>query len=87
MNRYKNHLAWIRRLAGGLALLTGIMMIPTTSLAQQKQAPPLAQPRITSITPAGGKAGTSFDVMVTGQNIDQARALHFDHPGIRADFK
>ena len=53
-------------------------------------APALAQdvclpaPRLLTTMPMGGQAGTSFEVTVTGQNIDGARELLFSDPRITA---
>jgi hypothetical protein len=37
--------------------------------------------------PMGGKAGTTFDVKITGQDIDDAEELNFSHAGITAEPK
>ncbi len=43
---------------------------------------PTAQ--LTSVFPAGGKPGTTFDVTLTGRDIDDAGQLVFTQPGITA---
>jgi hypothetical protein len=43
--------------------------------------------RLDSIFPPGGKAGTEVDAAITGADLDDAKALHFSHPGITAEPK
>jgi hypothetical protein len=43
--------------------------------------------RLLAIQPSGGKAGTSFDVAITGKDLDGAAQLMFSHAGIAAKFK
>ena len=38
--------------------------------------------RLTAAFPPGGKAGTSVDVTLAGQDLDAATELRFPHPGI-----
>jgi hypothetical protein len=40
--------------------------------------------RLATIFPPGGKAGSSFEVELTGADLDAAGALWFSHPGITA---
>lgn len=45
----------------------------------------LPAPRLTGFFPAGGKAGTQFDLTLTAiADLEGARELRFDHPGITA---
>lgn len=44
----------------------------------------LPAPRLLTTMPMGGQVGTTFDVAVTGDNIEDAEALHFSHPGVAA---
>ena len=53
--------------------------------AQPKQGGQVPQPRIQVVSPAGGKAGTSFDVLVTGQGLEMPQGLLFSHAGIKAE--
>src|SRR5205823_270546 len=43
---------------------------------------PLA--RLASIFPAGGQAGSTVEVLVTGQDLDDLNRLHFAHAGLTA---
>jgi hypothetical protein len=38
-------------------------------------------PRINHVMPLGGKAGSTFDLAVTGQDVNGATGLHFSFPG------
>ncbi len=40
--------------------------------------------RLSSVFPAGGKQGTTFDVTLTGTDLELANKLLFTHPGITA---
>lgn len=44
----------------------------------------LPAPRLLTVFPMGGQAGTSFEVTITGENIDGANELLFSHPKITA---
>lgn len=43
--------------------------------------------RLHSIFPAGGQAGASIEVAVSGADLDDVSSLHFSHPGITAQPK
>ena len=45
----------------------------------------LPSPRFDRLTPLGAAAGTSVEVEVAGADIEEARTLLFDHPGIKAE--
>lgn len=51
--------------------------LPLTTSAQ------LPQPRLQAIFPAGGQAGETVEVNLTGTDLEGANALWFDHPGLR----
>jgi hypothetical protein len=46
----------------------------------------LPSPRLDRIFPLGSAAGASVDVEVTGADIEEAKTLLFDHPGLKATF-
>ena len=54
-------------------------LVPATARA----ALPLI--RLDRIYPLGGKAGTTVEIEVRGKDVDEVSALHFDHPGLRAE--
>jgi hypothetical protein len=45
---------------------------------------PLPEPRLTVVSPAGGRAGESVRVQITGSDTEDA-SLRFSHPGIHAE--
>jgi hypothetical protein len=42
---------------------------------------------LTSVMPPGGKAGVETEVVIAGNDLEEASALHFSHPGITAKLK
>ncbi|HKI20982.1 MAG TPA: hypothetical protein VKA15_24025, partial [Isosphaeraceae bacterium] len=66
----------VRFVAGMMGFWLG-----AASLAQEVCLP---APRLLTILPMGGQAGTSFEVTITGENIDGANELLFSHPKITA---
>jgi hypothetical protein len=46
----------------------------------------LPSPRFDRLTPLGAAAGRSVEVEVVGNDIDEVKALLFDHPGLKAEF-
>src|SRR5436190_21465664 len=47
-------------------------------LAIQASAQTLPTPRITLVAPPGGQAGSTFEVTVTGADLNDAEGLHFN---------
>lgn len=66
----------VRFVAGMMGFWLGAV-----SLAQEVGLP---APRLLTMLPMGGQAGTSFEVTITGENIDGADELLFSHPAITA---
>ncbi len=67
-----------------IGLLLGLLGFLSPLPAQQPPQPPPGF-RVTTLTPAGGKAGTSVEVTLGGTEIEQATHLHCNHPGIKAE--
>ncbi|MCS7046949.1 MAG: hypothetical protein NZO58_11380, partial [Gemmataceae bacterium] len=42
-------------------------------------------PRITAVAPTGGKPGTTFEVTVTGQGLENVEGLYFSFPGAKVE--
>lgn len=42
-------------------------------------------PKISTIAPAGGQVGSSFELTVTGTDMDKAEGLHFSFPGAKSE--
>src|SRR5947207_2452238 len=70
----------ISRKVIALTLLAAI----AASLPVQAQLP-LA--RLSTLFPAGGRTGTTFEVTATGTDLDEANQLHFSHSNITAQPK
>jgi hypothetical protein len=45
----------------------------------------LPNPRLFTVMPSGGKAGTTFEVTFTGQDVEEPQALLFSQPSIKAE--
>ncbi len=55
-----------------------LCLLPSLVVAQY----PVTQ--LTSVYPFGGKLGSTFEVTITGTDLDDAEQLVFSHPGITA---
>jgi hypothetical protein len=66
-----------------LTLSTG-PFLPRSRAAQPSLAS-LAAPRLLVLTPCGGKAGTTVEVVVSGQGFTEPEGLFFSEPGIKAE--
>lgn len=63
----------------GLAVI-GVLLASTAALGQG-----VPQPRLLYVMPPGGQAGSSFDVVVTGQDFRDVHGLHFSFAGAKVD--
>lgn len=68
-----------------LALCLGLLGLLTAPALAQQNLPPLPQPRLQTVFPAGAKAGSTIEVTFTGTDIEEAEGLHFSHPGLKAE--
>lgn len=79
------------RLIGGvsrfvlLSFLCLMGLTIATARGQQQQAIPSPVPRLLTVTPPGGKVGTTFEVTLSGADVEEAQALRFSQPGIKAE--
>ena len=62
----------------------GVLLLPSLAYGQM-QAPSSGSPRINHIGPVAGQAGTTFDLRVTGQDLNDAEGLHFNFPGVKVE--
>ena len=69
--------------AAGFFLGT-FLLIQGVEVAAQPQVP-YPSPRIATISPPGAKAGTTVEITVTGSDLDDATALYFSDPKIKAE--
>jgi hypothetical protein len=69
------------------ALLVGLLTagLAPHAAAQQPPGPGLPQPRLLVVTPAGGQAGSSVEVTLTGNDLEQPQKLLFNHAGIKSE--
>src|SRR5579871_5744361 len=67
-----------RFLVSAIVAIAFLLIAPSRILAQLPTA------RLNSIFPPGGKAGSSFEVTVAGQDLDDAVDLHFSNPSVTA---
>ncbi len=65
-----------------VALLLGLAFAWSLALPAAAQLPAA---RMFSIHPPGGKQGTTFQVAISGPDLDDARQLHFADPAITAE--
>src|SRR5262249_249802 len=59
--------------------LRALLLLATTARAD------LPSPRFDRLAPLGAAAGSSVEVEVVGNDIEEANTLLFDHPGITAE--
>ena len=69
-----------------LTMATVAAALLTTSAASA-QSVCLPAPRLLTTVPMGGQVGTTVEVTITGDNIENADQLRFSHPGITATQK
>src|SRR5207253_2684162 len=67
-----------------LLTLVGGLSVPTTASAQPQLGHLLPTPRLTVVSPPGGKTGATVEVTFAGTDLDVPEALLFSHPGIKA---
>lgn len=75
------------RNADPLRPLITVLLLLLVSAAASSGFAQLPLTRLTTIFPAGGKAGTTVEVEVTGQDFEELGALTFSQPGITAKAK
>src|SRR4051812_20176561 len=60
------------------------ILIACAFLASVHAAAELPLARLTTVYPPGGQAGTTVQVTLTGQDLDDVTQLHFAHAGLAA---
>jgi len=68
-----------------LALLTGVLAFAPLANAQRVPSG-MPSPRLWQVSPAGGKAGTTVEVIVAGRHLEDPQKLVFSNPAIKAEF-
>lgn len=66
-----------------LAILAMVAVVPCSAVAQIPDAATPA-PFLASLSPSGGKRGSTVEVSFAGTDLEEPKALIFDHPGITA---
>ena len=67
------------------AALALALLAPALETRVAAQSVCLPQPRLLTLSPMGGQAGSEVEVEVTGESIDSEFQLVFSDPGIRAE--
>ena len=76
----------MRRTAMGLlAGMTLFLFAATASAQQQLIGNNLPSPRLMTVLPSGGKAGTTVEVSWTGTDLEEPQELRFSVPSIKAE--
>jgi hypothetical protein len=70
---------------GCLLAVVAVALTCNPSAAQQIPTPGLPRPRLLLVTPPGGKAGSTVEVAVSGQDLDEPEGLLFSQSGIKAE--
>ena len=73
----------IRQPALAVAIALGAMLLNPISMAFAQ----LPNTRLLTVHPPGGQVGQSFDVVLSGKDLDEVDTLRFSHPGITAKQK
>ncbi len=83
MRLYLSSLFSVRRV---FTLLVPLLALGAgNALAQPRPGSNLPAPRLMTITPTGGKIGSTVEVTFTGTDLEEPEQLLFSHPGIKAE--
>ena len=75
-----------RNLALGLAIVGAVSFGVGNANAQPNlPGTQWPNPRLTIVTPAGGKVGSTVEVTLAGTDVEEPQSLLFSHPGIKAE--
>lgn len=70
-----------------LPLAAVVLMVCSSASLVLAQGVGLPAPRLLTTMPMGGQVGTTLEVTISGENLDDADQLIFSHPGISATRK
>lgn len=80
-----NSMIWCHaRKSINLAVLLALFVISGVTQTLQAQSVGLPLPRLLTVFPMGGQAGSSFEVVITGENLDLCEQLVFSDPRVSA---
>ncbi|HKI36133.1 MAG TPA: hypothetical protein VKA46_30025, partial [Gemmataceae bacterium] len=68
-----------------LSLASGLLLCGSAVAQAQLPGSLLPNPRLSTLVPAGGKAGTVVEVTFTGTDLEDPESLLFSHPSIKAE--
>jgi hypothetical protein len=68
-----------------LACVAGLFLCSRAAAQPQQPGSNLPNPRLNTLTPAGGKAGTVVEVTFAGTDLEEPQSLVFSHPSIKAE--
>jgi hypothetical protein len=68
----------------GCCFLVALIWSVWATTAAAQLPPTFPNPRLNYLFPAGGQIGTTFELKITGDDLDEARQLCFSHAGITA---
>jgi hypothetical protein len=72
-------------LSASKGAILSLILTSGTALAQPQLGNNLPNPRLLTVSPAGGKVGTTVEVTFGGTDLEEPKALLFSHPGIKAE--
>jgi hypothetical protein len=81
----RHHARFASNGAALLSLACALLLSGRIVAQQQQPGSALPNPRLNTLVPAGGKAGTVVEVTFTGTDVEEAQALLFSHPSIKAE--
>ncbi len=81
----RHHARLVSPAAALLTLVSGLLLCGSAASQQQQQGSALPNPRLSTLLPAGGKAGTVVEVTFTGTDVEEPQSLLFSHPSIKAE--
>ncbi len=64
-------------------ILLSVLLFILVAPASRAELPLI---RLDRITPLGGLAGSDVTLEIAGRDLDDAKTLHFDHPGLKAQW-
>ncbi len=73
-----------RRYQTTLLALVCLLSVSHTGWAQPPGQPILPYARLFTVTPPGGKLGSTVEVTIGGVDLEEVFALYFSHPGLKA---
>src|SRR6516165_5193698 len=76
---------FMRRTSMAGLVAFAVSLVISSAACAQPQVPPMPHPRLLVVTPPGGKAGSTVEVTLSGQELDAPQSLMFSTPGIKAE--